>query len=232
MTALLSSRGQFEGKTVKELQAELGDRGLKTTGKKSVLIDRLVQFSSSASLAQKSFSTSSPSHAEKKPSSTNTESAVAPANVVAASGTTVHSPAPVTAGSEPPTAGEAGKDGKETASPGKRVDPAEEAELAEVAEEAPGGGIDIPAVNTAVYLPSTEGAADLSEIMIPSPPDQYKTPDNYGSWTPTLIWYQNQVWLTCASTDPHSQPFTMHPSWITVDTNSAPVAHALDSKVS
>lgn len=184
MTALLSSRGQFEGKTVKELQAELGDRGLNTKGKKSVLIDRLVQYSSTApssssSLAQKSFSTS---HASKKTSPANTDSATAPSNVVAASGTVVHSPSPVTAGSEVPSAGEAGQeDGKSTASPGKRVDPAEEAELAEVAEEVPGGGIDIPAVNTAVYLPSAEGQSELPELMIPSPPDQYKTSDNYGA---------------------------------------------------
>ena len=64
-----------------------------------------------------------------------------------------------------------------TAAPGLIIDKSEQDKLAQTAEEAPGGTIEMP---NAIFMPGLEEEIEQYELMIPTSPDIYKIPDNYG----------------------------------------------------
>lgn len=202
MSAVLLSRDQFSSKTVVELKKQLSERGLSTKGKKKDLVDRLVDsvsrgtlgpnasISTSASSpsstssinsskispsqqASAAFSTTSRTPAKESPSNAST----ATGKVVESATVEVHAPAaeaaaqatPVT----PPPSDEV------TAGPGLLVNKEEAAQVAETAEEVPGGTIEMP---NAVFLPSIERDIQESqhEMMIPEMPHMYKNPADHG----------------------------------------------------
>lgn len=181
---LSSDRAKYEKRTVKQLQEELGERGLSTRGKKAVLVDRLFESVTRASLAEagnrsSSFSTSSTAQATKaRDAGTKSDAADANGGSVVSEQVPTHSPSPVSSGSAVPTAGEAPEAlGKITAAPGVVVDKEVVEQLEQVAEQAPGGGIDLP---QSISLPETYLEEQPEEIMIPTSPDKYQNPPDHG----------------------------------------------------
>lgn len=144
MSAVLLSRSQFERKTVKQLQEELGERGLSTRGRKNILVDRLLESVSKNTVGSSVASASSPA---------------------AFSTSAVKKAAPVASKPEVETpAGEAQGD-TITAAPGIIVEKKDAAEAAENADEVPGGVIEMP---NAVFLPLAEKESQEAhaELMI------------------------------------------------------------------
>lgn len=206
MSAVLlsSQRGQLERQTVKQLQTDLRARGLSSAGKKKDLVDRLLEsvsrgpgpsssqaISSSTSSTKTtasttaSFSTSARSTQEARPKTPASGAASASPAVIATDTVPVHSPSPVKAGSEPPTAGEANPSDGVTASPGLVVDKQEVEQVAQQAEAVPGGGIDMPSGASVemktMHLPSVDVPTEDEDVMIPSPPDSYTNEPDRGT---------------------------------------------------
>lgn len=184
MSAVLLSRNQFERRTVKQLQEELGERGLSTRGKKSILVDRLLEsvsrggptvsainssISKTANVRSSPFSTTSLSKAE-----------------VASESISTHSPSPVAAGSAPPSLQTNPDPTKITAAPGLVVDKKETEMLAEKAEEVPGGTIQMP---TSIFLPELAAEEQQAELMIPTPPDQFQNPPDHGAYSREFVMF-------------------------------------------
>ncbi|CAD6564305.1 MAG: hypothetical protein CYPHOPRED_003250 [Cyphobasidiales sp. Tagirdzhanova-0007] len=187
-SAVLLSRSQFERRTVKQLQEELGGRGLSTKGKKSQLVDRLLESVSKGppprSPSVASASTGPSTSGSSGPSRSISTSAVTSATVQSESVIT-HTPSPIAAGSAPPSeldpAATGHGDGQSiTAAPGLIVDKDEQEILAQAAEEAPGGTIEMP---NAIFMPGLDTAIEEYEMMIPTSPDMYKYPENNGKPT-------------------------------------------------
>ena len=203
VSAVLLSRSQFDKKTVKDLQRELAERGLSTRGKKTALVDRLLESvsrgtvgsaissaSASASSAS-SFSTSSKAGAASKREAiavVETATSGDPIDPTDPDGdgkplvtgeVPVFKPSPVTPDAPLPTAGESPEaTGQVTASPGIVVDQSEVDRVEQAAEQAPGGTIDMP---TTVFLPETGSEASQAAALIPRLPDDYRMPDDYSA---------------------------------------------------
>ena len=182
---LSSDRAKYEKRTVKQLQEELGERGLSTRGKKAALVDRLFESVTRANLAEagsrsSSFSTTSTAQAtkardagEKQAGNDSSE-----ASSVVAEEVPIHSPSPVTSETPVPTAGESPEAvGVVTAAPGVVIEKEVAEQLEQAAEQAPGGGIDLP---QSVFLPETRLEEQQEEIMIPMSPDKYQNPPDHG----------------------------------------------------
>jgi hypothetical protein len=95
----------------------------------------------------------------------------------------VHAPAASAAATAEATAGSGIPDDEIQAGPGHLVNKAEAEQVAEKADEVPGGAIEMPS-STAVFLPSVEQDIRESqyEMMIPEMPHTYKNaPDHGGS---------------------------------------------------
>lgn len=213
MSAVLLSRDQFNSKTVVDLKKQLSERGLSTRGKKKELVDRLVEsvskgtFGPNASASTSSINTTStttttskvsPSQQSSSFSTTARASATATAtgsgaaNAETATGTVVesadvpiHAPAAEAAAQAtpitPPPSDEV------TAGPGLIVNKEEAAQVAEKAEEVPGGTIEMP---NAVFLPSVDRdiLESQHEMMIPEMPHNYKNPANHGGQRTHRLW--------------------------------------------
>lgn len=212
MSAVLLSRDQFNSKTVVDLKKQLSERGLSTRGKKKDLVDRLVEsvskgtFGPNASASTSSINTTStttttskvsPSQQSSSFSTTARASASASnpsgaANAATATGTVVesadvpiHAPAAEAAAQAtpitPPPSDEV------TAGPGLIVNKEEAAQVAEKAEEVPGGTIEMP---NAVFLPSVDRdiLESQHEMMIPEMPHNYKNPANHGGQRTHRLW--------------------------------------------
>lgn len=199
MSAVLLSRDQFTSKTVVELKKQLNERGLSTKGKKKDLVDRLVDSVSKGTFghsASSSSSSSSPSIGSSRISPSQTSSfsttsrATAENKAKTATGTVVesaeipvHAPAAEAAAnamSDNDKLAQAQAESDEvTAGPGLVVNKEEAAQVAEKADEVPGGSIEMP---RAVYLPSVEREIQDSqhEMMIPEMPHTYKNPVDHG----------------------------------------------------
>ena len=215
---LSSDRAKYERRTVKQLQEELGERGLSTRGKKAALVDRLFENVTKANLASSSFSTSSTAQAAKaRDAGTQNASGDSP---VVAEVVPTHSPSPVTSETPVPTAGEGPEDAQVvTAAPGVVVEKEVAEQVEQAAEQAPGGGIDLP---QSIFLPETQFAEQQEEIMIPTSPDKYQNPPDHGELPFSVVL---ELLSDLPLIDPFVQPFTMHPSWVVLDSSSSKAVH-------
>lgn len=191
MSAVLLSRDRFSSKTVIELKKQLNERGLSTKGKKKDLVDRLVESVSRGTFGASASAPSSSNSSKLSPSQTSSFSTTARASSNANTATgklvengtvPIHAPAAEAAinASEEAQSSASSSSDELTAGPGLLVNKEEAAQVAEKAEEVPGGTIEMP---RAVYLPSVERDIRESqhEMMIPEMPHTYKNAVDHGT---------------------------------------------------
>lgn len=202
MSAVLLSKGEFQTKTVVELRKALSERGLSTRGKKAELVDRLVDSvsrgpyatatsptsivsnnnnkSSSQPPRTSSFSTTTRSKQQQQSQQQNKEDNVPSAAKVSSETVPIHSPAASAATiAAKATEGSGAANDELTAGPGLIIDKAQAEKTAQVADEVPGGAIEMP---NAVFLPSLDNQVEATqqELMIPEMPHTYKNAPDHG----------------------------------------------------
>ena len=224
VSAVLLSRSQFDKETVKDLQRELAERGLSTRGKKTALVDRLLESvsrgpvgsavssasasataSASASSAS-SFSTSSKADAASKRDAVavvETATSGDPIDPTDPDGdgkplvtgeVPVFTPAPVTPDAPLPTAGESPEATGQVTASPGVVVDQSEVDRVEQAAEQAPGG----AIDmpTTVFLPETGDEARQAAMLIPRLPDDYRMPDDYSACDGSLA----RFWLSAHPT--------------------------------
>merc|ERR1711939_95631 len=252
VSAVLLSRDLFEKKTVKQLQEELGERGLSTRGKKAVLVDRLLEnvsrnpppmptlssSSSSSSAAasrgttSSSFSTTTAAYAKSRNDNRNADPATSSeyqreAEDIAEAPQVHTEAAQVFTPSPVQQGSEPPTMGEEVTKDGKPVITAAPGLVIDKAadEKLAETASDVP--GGTIEMPESATLTSADAVFLPS--TAANAPDS-GSLAEAMIPSFPDEYRQPDNHDPFHQPFTMHPSWInsgvhTVDGEQGDVHH-------